>query len=277
VDVSGAPTASSTRDGVGQDAPMPRPLAILLPPSEGKAPGGVEPGWDPSSGRFGERLADHRRAVAGALATARGGDERLLEARGETLERARAANRALIGAPCLPAAERFTGVVWEHLDLPGLRRSARTKALDAVVVVSALAGLVALDDPLPDHRVKLSASLPRLGKLATYWREDLSATLNDHLDGRLVIDLLPKEHAAAWTPDPDRYELRRVELRTRDGKPGGHVAKAAKGRLARALIEARSPAATLSRWHDDVHVLVVDGRAADGTGTTDPRDPSRST
>lgn len=238
---------------------MPRPLAILLPPSEGKAPGGTGPGWDPASGRFGERLATRRTAIARTLARARGGDQRLLGAKGETLERARAANRALIGAPCLPAGERFTGVVWDHLDLAGLRPAARTRAVDAIVVVSALAGLVAVDDPLPDHRLKLSASLPRLGNVATYWRDELTAVLDEHLDGHLVIDLLPREHAAAWRPDPDRYDLRRVELRTRDGKPGGHFAKAAKGRLARALIEARSPTATLARWHDDDHVVVING------------------
>jgi cytoplasmic iron level regulating protein YaaA (DUF328/UPF0246 family) len=239
---------------------MPRPLAILLPPSEGKAPGGNGPGWDPGSGRFGERLGATRAVIARRLARAGGGDARLLGARGETLERARAANRALIGSPCLPAGERFTGVVWDHLDLPGMRRATRIRAAEAVVVVSALAGLVAIDDPLPDHRLKLSASLPGLGRLAPYWRDELTEVLDDHLEGHLVIDLLPHEHAAAWTPDPDRYDLRRVELRTRDGKPGGHFAKAAKGRLARSLIEARSPAAALKRWHDEAHVLVVDGR-----------------
>jgi cytoplasmic iron level regulating protein YaaA (DUF328/UPF0246 family) len=244
---------------LGQDAAVPRPLAILLPPSEGKAPGGSGPGWEPGSGRFGAELAARRTTIAQGLARVGGGDARVLGARGETLARAQAANRALIGSPCLPAGVRFTGVVWDHLDLASLRRRARVRAADAIVVVSALAGLVAIDDPLPDHRLKLSASLPGLGRLAAYWRDDLTSVLDDHLDGHLVIDLLPREHVAAWTPDPDRYDLRRVELRTRDGKPGGHFAKAAKGRLARALIEARSPAATLKRWHDDDHELVVDG------------------
>jgi len=238
---------------------VPRPLAILLPPSEGKAAGGNVPGWDPGSGRFGDALGPPRTVIARRLARARGGDAHLLGAKGETLERARAANRALIGAPCLPAGERFTGVVWDHLDLPSLRRSERLRAGDAIVVVSALAGLVAIDDPLPDHRLKLSASLGDIGRLAPYWRDELTTVLDDHLDGHLVIDLLPQEHAAAWTPDPDRYDLRRVELRTRDGKPGGHFAKAAKGRLARALIDARSPAAILKGWHDEAHVVVIDG------------------
>jgi cytoplasmic iron level regulating protein YaaA (DUF328/UPF0246 family) len=225
-----------------------RRLAVLLPPSEGKAPGGRRPGWDPAGGRFGPALAGERRAVAEALAAVGGGDERLLGARGATLERARAANHELIGAPCLPAAHRFTGVVWDHLDLASLTVGERRRAAGAVVVVSALAGLVGPADPLPDHRLKLSASLPPLGRLSRHWREPLSKVLNDHLAGRLVIDLLPQEHAAAWAPQPDRYDLRRVALIDDRGQVGGHDAKAAKGLLARALLTADDPAAVLRTW-----------------------------
>ena len=143
-------------------------LAILLPPSEGKAPGGGAPPWRPGSGRFGRALRAHRLEVAEALAAAEGGDARLLGVKGDALARARAANRALLGAPTLPAAQRFTGVVWEHLDVAGLDPEARARAADAVVVVSALLGLSALDDPVPDHRCKLSVSLPPLGRLSAW-------------------------------------------------------------------------------------------------------------
>ena len=232
-------------------------LAILLPPSEGKAPGGDLPGWDPGSGRFGAALERPRRRVARALKLAKGGDEKLLGVGGETLTRAQVANRRLVGAPVLPASERFTGVVWDHLDLATLAPPARTRAADAVVVVSALCGLVALDDPVPDHRLKLSVSLGALGRVATFWRPAISAALNDHLEGRLVIDLLPTEHAAAWNPDLQRYDLRRVRLIDRDGRSAGHFAKAAKGRLARALVEADDPEQVLARWTDDDFSLTI--------------------
>jgi uncharacterized protein len=227
---------------------MPRRLAVLLPPSEGKAEGGRRPGWDPAGGRFGPALAGPRRAVAEALAALDGGDERLLGARGATLERARSVNRSLIGAPTLPASRRFTGVVWDHLDLASLPVGERRRAAGMVIVVSALAGLVAANDPLPDHRLKLSVSLAPLGGLARFWRGALSATLNDHLARRLVIDLLPNEHAAAWTPDPARYDHRRVALVDGRGRAGGHDAKAAKGLLARELLVADDPELVLKSW-----------------------------
>ncbi len=233
------------------------PLTILLPPSEGKAEGGTLPGWDPTSGRFGAGLARPRRQVAAALKRAKGGDQKLLGVGGETLERARAANRVLVGAPVLPAGERFTGVVWDHLDLGSLTPSARRRAADAIIVVSGVAGLVAIDDPLPDHRLKLSVSLPPLGRVATFWKRQLSAVLNDHLAGHLVIDLLPGEHAAAWTPDPSRYDHRRVGLIDANGRAVGHFAKAAKGLLARDLLCGRNPERTLAAWTHPDFTLVI--------------------
>lgn len=82
------------------------------------------------------------------------------------------------------------------------------------------------DDPVPEFRLKLSASVPPIGGLAAFWREPLSAVLNEHLAGHTVVDLLPTEHRGAWIPEPSRYELVRPSLATPDGKPAGHAGKA---------------------------------------------------
>ncbi len=211
-------------------------LTILLPPSEGKDPGGAEgTAWSPDQGRF-AALADVRRRVADALVAADGGDARLLGARGDLLDRSRDANRAVLGAPTLPAFERFTGVVWDALGPHDLPAAARRRARSSVVVVSALTGLSAWDDPVPDFRLKLSVRLDPLGRLDAFWREPLSEALNRHCRRRTVVDLLPIEHRSAWVPDPVRCRLLRPELRTASGAAGGHNGKAAKGRLARALL-----------------------------------------
>ncbi|MEO5723230.1 MAG: hypothetical protein ABIQ39_02395, partial [Ilumatobacteraceae bacterium] len=56
------------------------------------------------------------------------------------------------------------------------------------------------------------------------------------------------EHRAAWSPDPDRYELVRPLLATRDGKPAGHAGKSTKGRLARAILESGDVERTLATF-----------------------------
>jgi cytoplasmic iron level regulating protein YaaA (DUF328/UPF0246 family) len=220
-------------------------LVVLLPPSEGKAPGGDGPGWEPTDGAFGE-LAPQRIRVHNALKRAKGGTAKALGAKGDLLRAAKAANLTAVSGPTLPAHERFTGVVWGHLDPPTLDPAARRRAAQGVIVLSALTGLTAWDDPVPDFRLKLSASLPPVGNLATFWRTTVSAALNDRLAGHTVVDLLPNEHRAAWSPEPDGYDLRRPALLFRDGRTAGHAGKAAKGLLARALLTSGDVDATLA-------------------------------
>jgi len=225
------------------------PLAILLPPSEGKAEGGRTPRWKAGSGTFGSALRRPRAEVVAALLAAKGGDAKLLGVSGQHLARAQESNRELDGAPTVPACERYTGVVWGHLSPDTLSAKARTRAVDSVVVVSGLLGLVGFDDPVPDYRVKMGASLKPMGKLSTWWRDPLSTTLNDWADGRVVIDLLPNEHRAAWTPSDSMREHVVVSFVEKSGKVAGHDAKAAKGLLARHLLEKPGdPMEALRSW-----------------------------
>ncbi len=225
------------------------PLAILLPPSEGKAEGGRTPRWKAGSGTFGSALRRPRAEVVAALLAAKGGDAKLLGVSGQHLARAQESNRELDGAPTLPACERYTGVVWGHLSPDTLSAKACTRAVDSVVVVSGLLGLVGFDDPVPDYRVKMGASLKPMGKLSTWWRDPLSTTLNDWADGRVVIDLLPNEHRAAWTPSDSMREHVVVSFVEKSGKVAGHDAKAAKGLLARHLLEKPGdPMEALRSW-----------------------------
>lgn len=122
-------------------------LLYLAPPSEGKAEGGLttKP-WRETSGAFGKQLSAQRTELVQRLVTLKGGDEKLLGVKGVHLGRARAANAHLKGAPSLPAFERYTGVVWDHLDLSTLTAPQRTRALRSIVVISGLLGAVRADD-----------------------------------------------------------------------------------------------------------------------------------
>lgn len=214
-------------------------FVILLPPSEGKAEGGATRSkWKPSLGAFGAELGCRRAEVAAALAASGGGNQALLGVGGKHLNRARAANVGLVGAPTLPAAERYTGVVWDHLDLAGMSTPQRTRALPRIVIPSGLLGASIASDPVPDYRLKMGARPAGFGgTMAKWWLDDVSAAINDYARGCVVIDLLPTEHRAAYRADPNLVTNHvMVDLMTSTGKAGGHDAKAAKGRLARHLL-----------------------------------------
>lgn len=214
-------------------------FVILLPPSEGKAEGGrARTKWKPASGAFGPALGAQRGEVATALARQGGGTAALLGVGGKHLERAQEANRGVVGSPTLPAAERYTGVVWDHLDLAGMTAGQRDRALPRIIVPSGLLGATLADDPVPDYRLKMGARLTGFGgTMAKWWREAVSDAVNHYAAGCVVIDLLPAEHRGAYASDPSLVaEHVIVDLVTPIGKAGGHDAKAAKGRLARHLL-----------------------------------------
>ena len=76
--------------------------------------------------------------------------------------------------------------------------------------------------------------------MAAWWRPRLTAALAPHLAGRLVWDLLPGEHAAAWRPE-DVPSRRRVTVRFLDGqgRTVSHWNKLLKGALVRHLLTER--------------------------------------
>jgi hypothetical protein len=184
---------------------MPLTALILLPPSEGKSPGGVGEPWTPGRSAFPE-LDEHRQAAAAAVRRAMRAAEparrKLLGVKGEALSAATAANRAVLTGPTMPAIDRYAGVLYDALDAGSLTARDRRRLHRQVVIFSGLWGASMPADPLPDHKLKMSASLAPMGKLSTWWRRPLTDALAPVVERRVVWNLLPIEHDAAWSPPP---------------------------------------------------------------------------
>jgi cytoplasmic iron level regulating protein YaaA (DUF328/UPF0246 family) len=214
---------------------------ILLPPSEGKALGGTGDPWTP--GVMAIDLDTQRWKVIAALATEMRGPEsdraNLLGVTGRALADASAADRQVTKTPTLPAIERYTGVLYDALDHRSLTAAQRGRFASSVVIVSGLWGAVMPLDPVPSYRLKMSAVVPKLGRLSAWWREPLTRALVDVAKDRPVWNLLPKEHDAAWAPPPDREQY---VVRFLDRQPDGslvavsHDNKSLKGALVRHLL-----------------------------------------
>jgi cytoplasmic iron level regulating protein YaaA (DUF328/UPF0246 family) len=214
---------------------------ILLPPSEGKAPGGDGPAW--SAGSMAIDLDPQRKAVLAALKKAMLGDDvsraKLLGVTGSTMAHATDANRNATKALTMRAIERYTGVLYDALDHASLPAAERKRLDRCVVIFSGLWGLVMPADRIPDYKLKMGAALPPMGKLSTWWREPFTERLVALAARRPIWDLLPNEHAAAWAPPP---ELERWNVRFLDRKPDGsltavsHDNKSLKGQLVRHLL-----------------------------------------
>ena len=188
---------------VGQDGTMATAPVILLPPSEGKAEGGTGPEVQISELSF-PQLGDTRNAVRSALAAGMKSDEaarsKLLGVKAGALASATAANRALLTSPTMPAIERYTGVLYDALDVGSLSARDRRRLTDQVLIFSGLWGVVRPDDLIPEYKLKMGATLPKISKVTTFWRRPLTDALAPTVRGATVWNLLPKEHDAAWAP-----------------------------------------------------------------------------
>ena len=209
-------------------------MLILLPPSESKANRRRGRPADPTTWSF-PSLAPTRERVAAALVeTSRSPDAAALLGVSEGLLDEVARNLLLDAAPATPAAEVYTGVLYDAVDLASLDTSARRRANRWLVVVSALHGAVRPGDRITAYRLSMGATLPGLGSLAQVWRPALEEVLPDAVGRGVVVDCRSAAYAAAWRPGAD-LAPRWVQVRV----PGAsHMAKHTRGLVARHLCEA---------------------------------------
>jgi uncharacterized protein len=216
-------------------------VIVLLPPSETKRSGGDGPQLrlddlsNPALGALRRELVDELVALAAqpeACRVALG----ISPAQDAEIQR----NATLLSSPTLPAIARYTGVLYDALDVESLRGAAAARARARLAVGSALFGVVRADDPIPAYRLSASSKLPGSATLAARWRPVLEPVLAELAAAELIVDLRSGSYAALGRlPDAVRVD---VLAEHSDGRRTvvTHFNKAHKGRFARALATTRS-------------------------------------
>jgi cytoplasmic iron level regulating protein YaaA (DUF328/UPF0246 family) len=221
-------------------------MLILLPPSEGKAtPGDGDP-VDLGALAFAEELGPRREQLLDALERLGGKSPgRAVKALGISAGQAGEVelNAGLRTAPAAAAAQIYSGVLYERLELADLPAAARRRAERRVLIASALWGFVRPQDRIPYYRFSAKARLTGIGPPAAWWRDALAEAMPDE-PGDLIVDMRSGAYAAAWKPK--QATLLSVRAFTEQGgkrKTVSHMAKAVRGDVARVLLQAKkSPA-----------------------------------
>ncbi|MGB0971944.1 MAG: peroxide stress protein YaaA [Mycobacterium sp.] len=216
-------------------------MIVLLPPSETKRTGGDGPALQmgaltlpalrPLRTELVRELVDlasDREASRRALAISASQDAEIDR------------NAALRTAPTMPAIQRYTGVLYDALDIDSLPGAAAVRARSRLAVASALFGLLRAEDLIPAYRLSANSRLPGRPTLAARWRPVLEPVLSKIAERDLVVDLRSGSYAAMGKIPGV------VSVEVVGEHPGGrrtavsHFNKAHKGRLARALSSSRS-------------------------------------
>jgi cytoplasmic iron level regulating protein YaaA (DUF328/UPF0246 family) len=219
-------------------------VLVLLPPSETKAPGGTAPTLDlddllwPDLRETRSRVLSGLASLSADLPTARAA-LRVAATKDDEILR----NALLRSAPTMPALDRYTGVLYEALDVPSMSSAQRSRARGRVLVASALFGTLRAADRIPAYRLSAGSVLPGLGPVTTLWRAAAGPMLAE-LDTP-VLDLRSGAYTA-FGHVPGAITVR-VMSRRPDGSLAivSHFNKATKGRLARIVAASRGEPSTL--------------------------------
>ncbi|HVW43351.1 MAG TPA: peroxide stress protein YaaA [Amycolatopsis sp.] len=208
-------------------------MLVLLPPSETKAPGGDGPPLDLDLLSFPE-LNPVRRKIADALVDLAADVPASLKALNLSprQEDEVARNAAIWASPTSTTLKRYTGVLYDALDIASFTKAQRAKAGQRLAIASALFGIARGSDRIPAYRLSGGSSLPPLGTLRSLWRPALEPVFAG-LD-ELVVDLRSGPYAAL-ARIPGAVTVRVV---TPGGTTVSHHNKAYKGKLAAVLAKA---------------------------------------
>lgn len=217
-------------------------MRIVLPPSETKTPGGL-PGssLDWSGLVLANTLTDTRSHIARDLVELCGDTDGAKKALGlgVTGDAWVEANREVTASPVMPAIDRYTGVVFDALDVASLSPHARERAQSTLWLFSALFGPLRATDLIPRYRLSFDSTLPGMS-LKARWQPHAEAIWS----GEFTVDLR-SEGYRALAPLPPGCGVFVKVVKDLHGKAAvGHANKATKGRLVRDMVESGIEIAT---------------------------------
>ena len=138
-------------------------------------------------------------------------------------------NQDIFNSKCAYAIERYTGVVYEHLDWHSLNKKAQDFLDKHIYIFSGLFGMVTPKTLIPDYKLKMNVL-----SLQYHWSPIISEELEKE---DLIIDLLPQVHRKAYKKANNVIAIDFQVIKKGKKSAAGHFGKAVKGELIRYIAE----------------------------------------
>ena len=250
-------------------------MLFLLPPSEGKTAPLDGPVFDANSLHFPKLNPKRNKLLKGLIEVSKGDATAALKVLGLTVGQLDllTVNSQLLRSPCGPAFEVYTGVLYSELAPESLTKEQLAKLDVSVWIASALFGFVGFSDYIPAYRMSGDVTLPEIGSLTLFWKQDLSAML-DKVSGP-IVDFRSGTYVKLGPLSKDvcaRTVVPRVLQRMPNGPPKliTHFNKATKGRLMRAYALAEYPIESLDAFAELVRTTGADADLIPPAGAGKP-------
>ena len=172
-------------------------MKILIPPSEGKAK------IKPQEIKFEDTNFVFERSVGQVVRLLNLIDnEDLRSIYGTSQEKSELFHRQnedIFKSRCAPAINRYTGVVYQHLDWESLSKEAQEYMNKNVLIFSGLFGMTTPSTLIPDYKLKMNVL-----SLQYHWAPILTEALKDE---ELIFDLLPQVYRKAYVPNKNTIQI----------------------------------------------------------------------
>ena len=136
-------------------------------------------------------------------------------------------NQDVFNSRCAKAIERYTGVVYEHINWATLNPKAQQYMEKHVRIFSGLFGMITPETLIPNYKLKMNVL-----SLQYHWNPILTKTLEKE---KMILDLLPQVHRKAYKPNKNVFKVDFVVKNKGKKTSAGHYGKAVKGKFIRFL------------------------------------------
>ena len=194
-------------------------MLILIPPSEGKS------SKNTTDTKFNETNFVFSGQIKEIIQILKSKNEEIEKIYGTSIEKSKGLqekNLNLFSNPCSKAIERYTGVVYNQLDLNNYSEESKKYFNSNIRIFSGLFGMVKPNTLIPDYKLKMNV----LG-LTKFWSPFLSKELAKE---ELIIDLLPEIHRKAY----EHKNIKKISFYTKKCDKlvsAGHHGKVVKGQF----------------------------------------------
>ena len=198
-------------------------MKYLIPPSEGKS---KVISQDVLFSDTNFKFEQHVKQVVRLLSLIE--DEDLSSVYGTSEEKAmifHRQNQDIFNSKCAYAIERYTGVVYDHLNWDTLDKKAQNFLEDHIYIFSGLFGIVSPKTLIPDYKLKMNVL-----SLQYHWSPVLTEELKKE---DVIIDLLPQVHRKAYNKGKNVITIDFQVIKKGKKSAAGHFGKAVKGQFIR--------------------------------------------
>ena len=130
---------------------------------------------------------------------------------------------------CSLAIERYTGVVFKHLDWKSLDAIAQNYINQNMRIFSGLFGILSPDTLIPNYKLKMEVL-----SLAQFWKCDITHHIENE---ELILDLLPTAHRKALIYNTNQVKINFMIEKNGKLTQSAHAGKVVKGKFLRFLAQ----------------------------------------